>query len=140
MYRNYTHNILWTQNILTYSESIRRVLSESVRILKVQTLRLFNASKKSSRIQETLNLLKCTDSSRNTIFCLYRVRNCYLGVMCHKSGVASHVSRFTCHMSLSPTATADLDLDPSTMSRKEPKMNFFPPGDFQKKFNQNCKL
>ena len=50
------------------------------------------------------------------------------------SGVTCYVSRVTCHMSLTPEATAtdppsaqqysaaDLDLDPSTMSCRDPKI------------------
>ena len=76
-----------------------------------------------------------------------------LCVMCHMSGVRCqvshflfHVSRGTCHMSLSPTATAT---DPSAansytihsrMVCKDPNLIIFPQGDFKLFLSKNCKF
>ena len=64
-----------------------------------------------SRIQESLNLSMCADSSNDKIS----------GVRCQVSRIRCHVSHVTCHMLITPTATAT-DPPPANFSTMQSRM------------------
>ena len=97
--------------------------------------------KQQSRVQETLNLL--APIKKSFFFSFFN----WSSIMRHMSGVRCHVLLVTCHMShitnaksqshgpspcwlphyAQQDAAADLDLDPSTLSCRDPaSFNFYP--------------